>query len=294
MGIRKNHKISALIIGGSKAYELKKTAWGREIDSLKIKTPYGCSNPVRIYEKSGVLFGFISRHGEQGYSKIAGAVNYPANIYAAKTLGVNTILSWSGPGAISNRLKPGMFFIPDDLMDLTKKRIYTFFEKKGLGFIRQNPVFCPEISAAIKSVLSEARHKYRAGGVYVCTEGPRLETPAEIRAFRMLGGDAVGMTVVPEVFLAKELEICYAVICYISNYAEGVKPLQYKKGELFEGTLPARLQNKVKHSIEILPEIMLKVLRISADRKKECNCSHAMLRYKREGRISGRWRDWLK
>jgi len=290
---RRKYRINELIIGGSAAYKIPKKIWGNEIDNFTLTTPYGRSNPIHIYEKNKIRFGFISRHGEDGYTTSAGFVNYRANIFAAKLLGVSQILTWSGPGAINPELKPGTLFLPDDILDFTKNREYTFFERNGLGFIRQNPVFCPEIRKEAVAVLRSFRKKYHNGGVYVCTEGPRLETPAEIRAFRKLGGDAVGMTLIPEVFLAKELEICYFPVCYITNYAEGIKKLPFREGELFEGTLPKGLEQKVSETLNTIPELILAILFKIHQRERKCACSVAMLRYRKEGRIGNNWRRWF-
>lgn len=289
-----NHRITALIIGGSGAYNFQKSIWGEEIDCFSVNTPFGESNPVHLFKKDGLIYGFISRHGESGYEKSASFVNYRANIYAGKSLGVTRILTWSGPGAISPGLKPGMLFLPDDIIDFTKKRDYTFFENKGLGFIRQNPTFCPELFRVAKDIIKQRGLKAKIGGVYVCTEGPRLETSAEIRMFKKHGGDAVGMTIVPEVFLSRELEICYLPVCYITNYAEGVKAMKYKSGELFEGTLPERFRRKVTDTFNLLPEILFSILFRVEVKKRECPCSSAMLRYRKEGKIEDNWEEWIR
>lgn len=286
--------ISGLIIGGSGVYNFQKNIWGDEIDCFSVKTPFGESNPVHFFRRDTFLYGLISRHGESGYEKSAGFVNYRANIYAAKHLGVKRIVTWSGPGAISPQLRPGMLFLPDDLIDFTKKRDYTFFEKNGLGFIRQSHVFCPELFTIAMKIIKRTGVKARTGGVYVCTEGPRLETSAEIRAFKNIGGDAVGMTIVPEVFLARELEMCYLTVCYIANYAEGVKNMKYKRAELFEGTLPEKLCGQVKKTMNILPEILFSILFQLKDKERNCPCASAMLRYRKEGRIGDNWMEWIK
>lgn len=286
-------KIECLIIGGSGAYRFEKDVWGEELHNLRVNTPFGHSNPVHIFRKGSIVYGFISRHGEKGYERSASFVNYRANIFACKTLGVQRILTWSGPGAISKKLRPGMLFLPDDILDFTRRRFETFYEKNGLGFIRQNPVFCPELRKVLLEVTKKERIPVIKSGVYVCTEGPRLETPAEVRAFRKLGGDAVGMTLVPEAFLARELEICYHPLCYITNYAEGVKALGYKTGTLFEGTLPESEIEYVERVFKKLPSILLGVIESISGVKRRCPCSVAMLRYRREGRISDDWREWI-
>jgi 5'-methylthioadenosine phosphorylase len=148
---------------------------------------------------------------------------------------VEKILAWCAPGAINEAMEPGHLVAPDDILDETRGEPYTFFPKQGLGFIRQNPVFCPELRRALIRTLKRAPFPWHPQGVYVATSGPRLETPAEIRKFRTLGGDLVGMTLVPEVFLARELELCYAALCYVVNFAEGLKDRPFQPGVLFEG-----------------------------------------------------------
>ncbi len=281
-----------LVIGGSEAYNLSGEIWGKELGLFIPKTPFGEPSPIRIYEKEGIQYAYLSRHGEDYYSLSAPFVNYRANIYAAKELGVERIIAWSGPGSLSGDIHPGDMMIPHDIIDFTKQRPLTFFEKKGLGFIRQSPVFCPEIMTAMEAVFS-GYEEYRGKGIYICTEGPRLETPSEIRFFRMIGGDMVGMTLVPEVFLAKELEICYSAICYISNYAEGVKEFPYKKGVLFEGTLPEEYVERVKRTISLLPSLIWQVVKNINGSERNCPCKDAMLRYRMKGVISDNWRDWI-
>jgi 5'-methylthioadenosine phosphorylase len=227
------------------------------------------------------------------YTKSCTTANYRANIYACKELGVERILSWTGPGSLSANLKPGEFVIPTDVLDLTKARKHTFFENAGLGFVRQHPVFCPEVSAALAGVLEELNLKFHFGGTYACTEGPRLETPAEIKVLSAVGADMVGMTLVPEVFLAKELEICYCALCYITNYAEGVKELPYAEGVLFEGMLPETEKEEVERAISMFPAIV-KRLALALDKvQRQCMCKSTMERYRREGRAGDNWKMWI-
>jgi 5'-methylthioadenosine phosphorylase len=133
--------------------------------------------------------------------------------------------------------------------------------------------------------------KTHSKGVYVCTEGPRLETAAEIKMFKMLGADLVGMTLVPEIFLARELEICYGAVCYVTNYAES-EELEYKEGELFEGTLPEEKKVLVEKAVSLFPDIIKKV--IFTDDVEDCLCKKAMLRYKKSGKIKGDFENWLR
>lgn len=286
------------IIGGSGAYDFIKTlpdrGWGEYLGSRVIETPFGPGNPVHRFRKDKTEYLFLSRHGETGYSTAAPFVNYRANIWALKESGASRILAWTGPGAVNPDLTPGELVIPDDILDMTKSRASTFYEKRGLGFIRQNPAFCPDIRAEMIEHLTQTRMRPNEGGTYVCTEGPRLETPAEIRAFKMLGADMVGMTLVPEVFLSKELEICYAPVCYITNYAEGLRELAYEKGVLFEGTLPAGEAGKVSAALDAIVSMLPWLVLALSGKDRNCPCASSMLRYKKNGIIGDDWRKWIE
>ena len=150
-------------------------------------------------------------------------MNYRAIVWALKELGVRRIVAWSGPGAVSTKLRIGDFALPDDLLDLTHRREKTFFESKGIGILRQSPMFCPQLRKVVSAGLAELGLDAHDGGTYAVTEGPRLETRAEVRMLRAAGASMVGMTLAPEAFLARELEMCYHPVCYITNYAEGVR-----------------------------------------------------------------------
>ncbi|OGW18735.1 MAG: phosphorylase, partial [Nitrospinae bacterium RIFCSPLOWO2_12_FULL_47_7] len=229
-------KESLAVIGGSGAYHLlAKSELGEEKECVTLDTPFGKSAPIHRFYSGSQSFLFLSRHGEKDYSIAAPFVNYRANIYALKECGVERIISWSGPGIISSAFRPGDFVVPHDIIDETRKRESTFYKDKGLGFIRQNTPFCPQIHEALCETLHSADLAHRTDGVYICTEGPRLESSAEIRKFRIIGADLVGMTLAPETFLARELEMCYAALCYLTNYAEGVVEREFREGELFEG-----------------------------------------------------------
>jgi 5'-methylthioadenosine phosphorylase len=283
------------IIGGSGAYNiLKKEGFGADLECRKIITPFGESAAIHRFRNKDLSFLFISRHGESGYEISAPFVNYRANIWALKECGVERIISWSGPGIINTKYSVGDFVIPHDIIDETKRREYTFFKDTGIGFIRQSNPFCPEIRDALSHALKGSKENHHAEGVYVCTQGPRLETPAEIRKFKILGGDLVGMTLVPEVFLARELEICYAPVCYLTNYAEGVAERDYAKGELFEGMQSEEERERVKNSISKFPELMRKTLEKLSIMNRNCICRNAMQRYKKRGDIGEDWRTWIR
>ena len=168
-----------LIIGGSGAYALDKANFGKVLEVKRLDTPYGLSNPVyRIRHPNGFEYLFLSRHGEKDYDTTAPFVNYRANIYAAKELGAETVVSWTGPGSLKTEFRPGDFVVINDVLDFTKQRKGTFFENGGLGFVRQSPLFCPGVRRALIESLNEMKESFHDRWVYACTEGPKLETKA--------------------------------------------------------------------------------------------------------------------
>ncbi len=283
-----------LIIGGSGAYTLEKEQFGKVMEVNSVETPYGLSNPIyRVKHPNGFEYFFLSRHGERDYDVTAPFVNYRANVYAAKEMGVEIILSWTGPGSLRKEFRPGDFVVPDDVLDFTKQRKGTFFENGGLGFVRQSPLFCPGVRRAVIETLAELNVTFHETGTYVCTEGPRLETRSEIEMFKKLGADLVGMTLVPEVFLARELEMCYGSVCYVTNYAEGIKESSFREGVLFEGMLDQSEEEKVDRAVSLFPNIVLGVSERLHRYERNCPCSKLMERYRRKGKIGKDWKEWI-
>ncbi|MEK7699796.1 MAG: MTAP family purine nucleoside phosphorylase [Planctomycetota bacterium] len=281
------------VIGGSQAYDLLKKGAIQGERIGEIETPFGCSQPVyHIRNRDGEML-FLSRHGEKGYNITAPFVNYRANIYALKELGVKQIVSWSGPGAINTIYPIGGYVLVDDVVDETHGRESTFFKNQGIGFVRQSPVFCPTLRDCIKKSLLSLRIDFRESGTYVCTQGPRLETPAEIRKYKSYGCDLVGMTLVPEVFLAKELELCYAAICYVTNYAEGIMEKPFKAGELFEGLASDADRKSVEQAVSRFPAVIAEVAKNIKQQTMHCPCPSLMERYKKRGDIGADWHDWV-
>ena len=218
------------IIGGSGFYEIMNI---ENTETKKIDTPFG-DVTLTIGYLGNKTVAFLPRHGKK-HTVPPHKINYRANVYAMYLLGVSKVISTSAVGSLKALLQPGDFLIPDQIIDLTKNRIYTFFdgsfkvrlhsgeERGGVYHVDVTNPYCDELRETIYSTATHLNLKIHYGGTYVCTEGPRFETPAEIRFFQMIGGDVVGMTNSPEVFLFKELDICYATICVITNYAAGLQ-----------------------------------------------------------------------
>ncbi|WP_066639362.1 S-methyl-5'-thioadenosine phosphorylase [Desulfolucanica intricata] len=209
------------IIGGTGVYDPNIL---ENIRDEQIETEYGLTR-VKIGEYKGKAIAFMARHGED-HSVPPHLVNYRANIAGLQKLGVKSIFATAAVGSLNSAMEPENFVFVDQFLDFTKVRKNTFFEggEKGVVHLDMTEPYCPEL----RKTLTQAAHTLgltaHSTGTYVCAEGPRFETPAEIRMYRQLGGDLVGMTSVPEVVLAREAQMCYATICMVTNFAAGISP----------------------------------------------------------------------
>jgi len=209
-------KTEIAIIGGTGLESLLESA-----EHVLVGTPYGLPPPISIGEVQGRPVAFLPRHGRE-HSVPPHKVNYRANIYALNKIGVKRIIATNAVGAINLDFKPGDLVVPDDLIDFTKQRLLTFYDDVPVTHIDFTEPYCPEIRKVLIETVRKTVRTVWDHAVYVCTEGPRFETPAEIRMFRALGCDVVGMTGVPEAVLARELGMCYATLCFVSNMAAGI------------------------------------------------------------------------
>ena len=223
--------IKYAIIGGTGVYDAKMLNKVRE---ELVETEYG-SVVVKIGEFAGKEVAFLARHGSK-HSTPPHLVNYRANIKALAQLGVEKILATAAVGSLNPAMAPGDFVLVTQFMDFTKNRPVTFFEggEQGVLHIDMTEPYCGEIRKVLKEAGKEVGIRITEGGNYVCTEGPRFETPAEISMYKMLGGDLVGMTSCPEVVLARESAICYATVAMITNFAAGISPTNLTHAEVVE------------------------------------------------------------
>jgi 5'-methylthioadenosine phosphorylase len=185
-----------------------------------VDTPYGPAQ-VTLGEYRGQSVAFMSRHGA-GHQIPPHLVNYRANIWALKSLGVTQVFATAAVGSLRRDIKPGSLVIVDDFLDFTKSRPVTFFDQGTVVHVDMTDPYCARLRKALEDTATTLGLHVVHGGTYVCTEGPRFETPAEIRMYQSLGAAVVGMTSVPEVVLAKEAELCYATVCMVTNYAAGI------------------------------------------------------------------------
>ncbi len=204
------------IIGGTGIYD---PALLTEVRNEGVSTPFG-SIAVKVGKYQGKEVAFLARHGEE-HAIPPHLVNYRANIWGLKRLGVKNILATAAVGSLNAGMKPKQFVFVDQFLDFTRSRPQTFVEK-GVVHLDMTEPYCPELRKLLAETAREIGLEHHFGGTYVCSEGPRFETPAEIRMFRHFGGDVVGMTSVPEVVLAREAGICYATIAMVTNFAAGI------------------------------------------------------------------------
>ncbi|MBI4366673.1 MAG: S-methyl-5'-thioadenosine phosphorylase [Deltaproteobacteria bacterium] len=203
------------IIGGSGLYQM---AGVRITDERRIETPFGDpSDAVMLGTLEGVPVAFLPRHG-RGHRVSPTEINYRANIYALKLLGVEQIIAVSAVGSMKESIVPGHLVLVDQFIDRTRSRPYTFFEHGIVAHVS----FADPVCAVLAQTLYEAGRGGGAtihrGGTYVCIEGPQFSTRAESRLFRSWGVDVIGMTNVQEAKLAREAEICYATIALATDY----------------------------------------------------------------------------
>lgn len=217
--------MTTVIFGGTAAYHLKLEEHAQVGERRVIETPFGESAPFVQLAKDGREAWFSSRHGEGGLQRSATFVNHRANTWAARELGATAILSWNGVGAITPGLSVGQMIVPDDMLDMTRARISTFDDVgRGCALSLRTPSgkpFADSLHQRLITACASLDFPCTPHGTYVCTEGPRLETTAEISLYDWGGATIVGMTLAPEVWLAAELDIPYASLCIITNMATG-------------------------------------------------------------------------
>ncbi len=203
------------VIGGSGLYGMEGLT---DTSERTVKTPFGSpSDPLLLGTLAGVRVAFLARHG-RGHRITPGEVNYRANIFALKSIGVKRVVSISACGSLRPDLHPGEVVVPDQLFDLTRGREQTFY---GNGIVVHPDVadpFCPSISEAIAGSVEQVGGRVHRGGSFITIEGPRFSTKAESRVYRAWDMDIIGMTTSPEAFLAREAELCYGVLAHITDY----------------------------------------------------------------------------
>ena len=203
------------VIGGSGLYHMEGLTVEEE---LRVTTPFGeASDPFILGEVEGHRVAFLARHGK-GHRLLPSELNYRANIFGFKLLGVERLLSVSAVGSMKEEYRPTDIVVPDQFFDRTRHRVDTFF---GDGLVAHvslaNPV-CPELAEVFYDCAKEAGARSHRGGTYLCMEGPQFSTRAESNIYRQWGVDVIGMTNLQEARLAREAEICYSTLAMVTDY----------------------------------------------------------------------------
>jgi 5'-methylthioadenosine phosphorylase len=237
------------------------------VREVRPRTPFGApSDAVVIGTLDGVRVAFLSRHG-RGHRISPSDINYRANIYALKALGVRRVLSVSAVGSMKEAIAPGHVVVPHQFIDLTKRRSSTFFDRGIVAHVSFAEPVCTHLAAALGQAAESTRATVHAGGTYVCIEGPQFSSKGESLLYRQWGVDVIGMTNMPEAKLAREAELCYATMALPTDYDCWHQSEAPVSVEAILGTL--------RKNMDLAKRILRKVLPIARD-VRTCRCGSAL------------------
>jgi 5'-methylthioadenosine phosphorylase len=253
------------VIGGSGFY----TITGLEgLEQIELETPFGPPSDTFYRGRLGdVQVVFLARHG-RGHRLLPTEINFRANIYGMKQLGVEHLVSVSSAGSMREDLHPGDFLVPDQFIDRTNKRAQSFFGNGIVGHVSLADPVCPVLSAALTRAGHEAGARIRSGGVYLCIEGPQFSTRAESNLYRSWNVDVISMTAMQEVRLAREAELCYAVMALVTDY----DCWHQDEREVDIGSV-LRVLNQ---NVAVAQRAVARLAPILADTPRTCTCAHAL------------------
>ncbi len=256
--------ISIAIIGGSGLYNMSDL---QEPKEYVLETPFGIpSAPIVIGSMEGHRVAFLARHG-LGHHLTPTEVPYRANIYALKSLGVDRILSISACGSLREEYAPGHIVIPDQLYDSTRNRPSSFFGEGLVGHISVADPFCEDLSSQLEKAVKATGAQVHRGGAFITIEGPRFSTRAESNVYRAWGMSLIGMTTSPEAFLAREAEICYAVMAHVTDY---------DVWRVSEAPVTVDMVIQTLNNNTQLVEEAVRKLVANLNSTRSCNCGHAL------------------
>jgi len=257
--------IRIAVIGGSGLYQMGGL---NDVEERRISTPFGDpSDAIVTGTLDGVRVAFLARHG-RGHRLMPTEVNSRANIFALKTLGVEAVISISACGSLREHLHPGEVVVPDQLFDLTKRREMSFF---GNGLVVHTGVaepFCGRLSTIVADAVSDCGGTVHRGGRFITIEGPRFSTKGESLTYRAWGMDIIGMTTSPEAFLAREAEMCYAVMAHITDFDVWHETEDPVSVQMLLATLAA--------NTTLAQEAVRKTVARLAATPRDCECGHAL------------------
>jgi 5'-methylthioadenosine phosphorylase len=249
------------IIGGSGFYDSSIFGPTKEV---KIHTPFGSpSDLISIGEYKGIKVAFLPRHGKR-HTIPPHLINYRANIMAMRDLGVRRILAPSAVGSLRDEMRPGDLVVPNQFIDFTKKREYTFYEGAVVGHFSMADPFCPETRSVVIETAKKLGIANHPTATYVCIEGPRFSTRAESKLFRGWGADIIGMTLVPEVSLSRELGLCYTTLATVTDYDVWTdKPVTAHE-----------VVQTLKSNVDKVKSLLVEALLVLANERK-CECARS-------------------
>ncbi|HEU4683638.1 MAG TPA: S-methyl-5'-thioadenosine phosphorylase [Nitrospira sp.] len=252
------------IIGGSGLYDIEGL---RKVRELSVRTPFGSpSDRIIIGELDGVKTAFLSRHG-RGHRLSPSDINYRANVYALKSLGVRRIVSVSAVGSMKESIRPGDVVLPHQFLDLTKRRASTFFEGGVVAHVAFGEPICASLASQLLTAGRAVGATVHDGGTYLCIEGPQFSTKAESQLYRQWDVSVIGMTNMPEAKLAREAEVCYATIALATDYDcwhETEEPVTV------EGILAT-----LRHNVELAKQLLAAAVKSVAS-VEQCLCQRAL------------------
>jgi 5'-methylthioadenosine phosphorylase len=252
------------VIGGSGLYSMPGLA---DIQEFDLTTPFGKpSAPIIIGTLEGQRVAFLARHGI-GHHISPSEINYRANIFAMKSLGVERIVSISACGSLREDYAPGEVVIPDQLFDFTRLRERSFFGNGLVAHVSVADPFCHDLSSQLSTASEAAGASVHQGGALVTVEGPRFSTKAESNVFRSWGMAIIGMTASPEAFLAREAEICYAVMAHVTDY-----DVWHVSEEPVTVEIVIEILNKNTQKAQEATRLLVQ----SLSKERACTCSTAM------------------
>ena len=253
------------VIGGSGFYSL---AGLEDVERIDLDTPFGApSAPFVLGTLHGRRLAFLARHGE-GHRILPSDLPVRANIWALKTLGVTRVLAVSAVGSLQHRYEPMHAVVPDQLIDRTRGRASTFFGDGIVAHISFGEPYCKESNAALAAAAEAAGVVTHRGGTLVVTDGPAFSTRAESELYRTWGGAIIGMTSLPEAKLAREAELCYGGICFVTDYDVWHETEEDVSASLVMG----RMQQNAAHGADVIRRA---IETLPADRGCECGSALA-------------------
>jgi len=259
-----NEDIRIGIIGGSGLYEMAALTG---IKHVSLDTPFGApSDEYILGSLKGIRVAFLPRHG-QGHRLISSEINFRANIYGFKKLGVEHIISVTAVGSLKAHIRPSDIVIPDQFYDRTKERIGTFFGNGLAAHVAFADPVCADLADRVYESATQTKATIHKGGTLICIEGPSFSTRAESNLYRQWGMDIIGMTSLQEAKLAREAEICYAALALVTDFDCWHKDTQ-------EVTVEAVVQN-LKKNISAAKEILESVVP-KIPKKRTCLCAAAL------------------